>query len=202
MSAKRIHFIRHAQSEHNARALHVADEGVLCRDPGLRDAPLTALGHTQAAALADEVSVLHEIELVVVSPLSRAIQTTLAAFVHHPAPRLIQPLHREMQESFCDIGRPPADLAIDFPAFDFAHLDNPWWHDGPADGAPYPREALPAFEARVAAFAAWLAARPETCIAVVGHGTFLRRLTGMTFDNAQRVDMPLADALDALRGRV
>ena len=103
-----------------------------------------------------------------------------------------------MQDSFCDIGRSPADLATDFPDFDFAQLDDPWWHDGPLAGAPYPREPLDAFEARFAAFADWLSDRPEACIAVVGHGTFLRRLTGTTFANAQRVEMPIA----ALRERV
>lgn len=199
MSTKRIHFIRHAQSEHNARAAQVSDEDVLRRDPSLRDAPLTALGHAQAAALASEVSGLPEIELVVVSPLSRALQTTLAVFAQHPAPRFVQPLHREMQESFCDIGRSPGVLAADFPQFDFAHLDDPWWHNDTADGAPYPREPLDAFEARVTAFADWLSGRPETCIAVVGHGTFLRRLTGTVFDNAQRVELPLAAVLKTSR---
>ena len=199
MSTKHIHFIRHAQSEHNARATQVVDEDVLRRDPGLRDAPLTALGHAQAEALAGELSALSEIELVVVSPLSRALQTTMAAFARHRAPRLVQPLHREMQESFCDIGRSPVELAKEFPHFDFAHLEDPWWHDGPTDGAPYPCEPLPAFEARVTAFADWLAARDEACIAVVGHGTFLRRLTGTTFANAQRVELPLAAVRAVLR---
>jgi broad specificity phosphatase PhoE len=189
MSSKRIHFIRHAQSEHNARAAVAPDEDVLRRDPALRDALLTDLGHTQARALAKEVSHLHDIELVVVSPLSRAIQTTLAAFDQHPAPRLIQPLHREMQESYCDIGQSPSVLAKSFPAFDFDHLDDPWWHSDALDGAPYPREPLHAFEARVADFKVWLAGQPEACIAVVGHGTFLNRLTGTVFANAQRVEM-------------
>ena len=179
--------------------MQLADEDVLRRDPALRDAPLTALGHAQAAALAGEVSQLPDIELVVVSPLSRAVQTTRTVFAQHRAPRLIQPLHREMQESYCDIGRSSDALAVDFPEFDFAHLDDPWWHDGPTDGATYPREPLSAFEARVTAFADWLSARPEACIAVVGHGTFLGRLTGTTFANAQRVELPLADVLRTRR---
>ncbi|MFO7805913.1 MAG: histidine phosphatase family protein [Paracoccaceae bacterium] len=189
MPPKRIHFIRHAQSEHNARAAEAPDEDVLRRDPTLRDAQLTELGHTQARALAQEVSQLHDIELVVVSPLSRAIQTAIAAFERHPAPRLIQPLHREMQESYCDIGQSPAHLAKAFPTFDFDHLDDPWWHSDTLDGWPYPREPLHAFEGRVTAFREWLIGRPESCIAVVGHGTFLNRLTGTVFANAQRLEV-------------
>lgn len=189
MPAKLIHFIRHAQSEHNARALTVPDEDMLRSDPTLRDARLTALGHAQAKALAGDVAGLHQVELVVVSPLTRAIQTTVSAFDDHPAPRLIEPLHREKQESFCDIGRSPSVLAAEFTTFGFDHLDDPWWHDGSLDGAPYPRESLAAFEARVAAFGDWLSARPESCIAVVGHGTFLNCLTGAVFANAQRIEM-------------
>nr|WP_213394963.1 histidine phosphatase family protein [Yoonia sp.] len=191
MIAKRIHFIRHAQSEHNARAAEVRDEDVLRRDPALRDARLTELGQSQAKALASEISRLHDIKLVVVSPLSRAIQTAIAAFEGHPAPRLIQPLHREMQESYCDIGQSPVHLAKAFPTFAFDHLDDPWWHNDIDDGSPYPRETLDAFERRVTVFKDWLIGRPEDCIAVVGHGTFLKRLTGTVFDNAQRVEIVL-----------
>ena len=189
MSAKHIHFIRHAQSEHNARAAITLDEDILRYDPALRDARLTALGQDQAKALAAEVSGLRDIELVVVSPLTRTIQTTLAAFADHPAPRLIEPLHREKQESYCDIGRAPHMLAVEFASLAFDHLDDPWWFDGPLDGAPYPRETMEAFEHRVTRFADWLSARPEYCIAVVGHGTFLRHLTGAVYANAQRIEM-------------
>lgn len=188
MPVKRIHFIRHAQSQHNARAATAPDEDLLRRDPTLRDAPLTELGHQQALALAAEVSRLRQIELVVVSPLTRAIQTTLAAFHDHPAPRLVQALHREHLDSWCDIGQSPAALAHAFPMLDFDHLDDPWWHVG--DGAePYVQEPIEALDRRVSTFADWLRARPEGCIAVVGHGTFLRRLTGEGFANAQRREM-------------
>jgi broad specificity phosphatase PhoE len=188
MPAKRIHFIRHAQSRHNALALTAPDDDVLRRDPGLRDAPLTELGQRQAQALAQEIAPLREIELVVVSPLTRAIQTTLAAFDGHPAPRLVEALHREHLDSWCDIGQPPAALARAFPMLDFGHLDDPWWHA--VDGAePYVQEPFETFDSRVAAFADWLRARPEGCVAVVGHGTFLRRLTGEGFANAQRREL-------------
>lgn len=185
MPAKRIHFIRHAQSRHNALALTTPDEDTLRRDPTLRDARLTRLGEQQALALADEVSRLREIELVVVSPLTRAIQTMLAAFDGHPAPRLVEALHREHLDSWCDIGRSPGALARDFPMLDFGGLADPWWHVVDGD-EPYVREPPEALDGRVAAFGDWLRARPEDCIAVIGHGTFLRHLTGERFANAQR----------------
>lgn len=191
MPSKQIHLIRHAQSAHNARALEVPDEEVVRLDPAMRDAPLTPLGQAQAQALAEEVAGLHQIELIVTTPLTRAIQTMLAAFRDHPAPRLVEPLHREYLDSFCDVGRPPAALAVDFPMLRFDHLDDPWWYVAQSGNAPFAREDHSHFEARIEGFRHWLAARPEHTIAVVGHSTFLRRLTGMPFANAQRVVVTL-----------
>ncbi|MDZ7822754.1 MAG: histidine phosphatase family protein [Ahrensia sp.] len=186
MSEKTIHFIRHAQSRHNARVLEVPDEDIARRDPALLDAPLTDLGHQQAAALAAEIAQLTEIELVVTSPLTRAIQTMLAAFAHHPAPRIVEHRHREHQDSYCDIGRAPALLAADFPMLQFEHLSDPWWKISMEQGDTYPRETAEELQRRVEVFSDWLRQRPEKTIAVVGHGTFLRALTGKPFANAER----------------
>lgn len=41
------------------------------------------------------------------------------------------------------------------------------------------------FQRRVAAFRAWLQARPETCIAVVSHWGVLAELTGHQFENCE-----------------
>ena len=187
MSSKRIHFIRHAQSEHNARFEAATDELSVRHDPGLRDAPLTVLGLGQARALQREVTALSEIELVVVSPLTRAVQTTLASFADHPAPRIVHDLPREHLQSFCDIGRAPAALTRDFPALAFDHLADPWWHVGDPDDGPFAREPEGVLAGRVSSFADWLSARPEAEIAVVGHGAFLRHLTGHAFGNAERI---------------
>jgi glucosyl-3-phosphoglycerate phosphatase len=176
-----FHFIRHAQSVHNALSRPGGP------DPMVRDAPLTELGHQQAAALGATLGAAPEVELVVVTPFTRAIQTALHAFAGAGAPRVIHDLHREHLDSYCDVGRSPADLARDFPMFAFDHLPDPWWHVDATSDAPYVREPHDVLMARVEGFAAWLRARPETTIAVVGHGTFLNRLTGHSFGNAERL---------------
>lgn len=186
MPAKTIHFIRHAQSLHNARVLEVPDEDIARRDPSLRDAPLTELGHSQARALTAEVTQLQDVEIVITSPLTRAIQTMLTAFADHPARRIVEHRHREHQDSFCDIGRAPDQLAAEFPMLRFDHLENPWWSEVPYHDGPYLREPLDQLAHRVEVFADWLQTRPEQTIAVVGHGTFLRTLTGKVFANAER----------------
>ncbi|MEX2606377.1 MAG: phosphoglycerate mutase family protein [Kiritimatiellia bacterium] len=103
MPDKRIHFIRHGQSEHNARFEAADDELAVRHDPCLRDAPLSALGQQQARALGDEVKALRGIELVVVSPLSRAFQTTLAAhFNIHPDHPQDTPLNNLFRSGLMD----------------------------------------------------------------------------------------------------
>jgi glucosyl-3-phosphoglycerate phosphatase len=176
-----FHFIRHAQSLHNAQARPGGP------DPMLRDAALTELGHRQAAALGAMLGAAPEVELIVISPLTRTIQTAMHAFAGAAAPRIIHDLPREHLDNFCDVGRSPAELARDFPDLRFDHLPDPWWHVDPQSSAPYEKEPEPVLMARVEAFAAWLKARPETTIAVVGHGTFLNRLTGHSFGNAERL---------------
>lgn len=191
MSPKRIHLIRHAQSLHNAMALTVADENTIKIDPALRDAALSPLGHQQAQALRSEMATVDGIELIIVSPFTRAIQTTLHAFGDTRVPRIVHDLHRERLDSFCDVGRSPTALAQDFPMLDFTHLDDPWWYTVPGATEPFTREPMDILDQRVSAFTDYLQSLPEDCIAVVGHSTFLRTLAGRPFANAERFEMTI-----------
>jgi broad specificity phosphatase PhoE len=176
---KTIHLIRHGQSTFNAA---YEATGV---DPLHFDAPLTPIGHAQVAAARDQVAG-EDYELVVTSPFTRAIETTLGMFGEKRRPILVEALHREWLASSCDIGRSPGDLAGDFPGLVFNHLDDPWWHEGEEkDALGIPLEPELVFTARLAAFRAWLGARPEQRIAVVGHGTFFFHLTGTRLANCE-----------------
>lgn len=176
-----FHFIRHAQSLHNA----LSEPGG--PDPMVRDAALTEYGLEQALRLGAEIGKGQEFDLVVITPFTRAIQTALRAFAESPAPRIILDLHREHLDSYCDVGRSPEDLGKLFPMFEFDHLNDPWWYIDEASHEPYAKEPPEELMKRVEAFSAWLKARPEQTIGVVGHGTFLRTLTGHRFDNAERL---------------
>lgn len=190
MSPTRIVCIRHGESTFNAA------HRLTGRDPGHVDARLTERGLAQVAAAR---AALHDIpfDLVVTSPLTRAIQTTKGIFGGHPAePRiLVEVLHRECQESSCDMGRAASVLAAEFPDVAVDHLAEIWWHaegEPDADGLHVEPRAL--FDQRVIDFRDWLAARPERTIAVVGHGTFFFHLTGTWLDNCQTVELDLATA--------
>lgn len=176
-----FHFIRHAQSLHNA----LSEPGA--PDPMVRDAALTELGIEQAHRLGAEIGAGVDFDLVVITPFTRAIQTGLRAFAQCAAPRMIVDLHREHLDSYCDVGRSPDHLAKLFPMFDFTHLNDPWWYVDQLSEAPYEKEPHEILLNRIEAFSAWLKARPEQTIGVVGHGTFLWTLTGHRFQNAERL---------------
>ena len=179
--------IRHGESTFNAAwAAHNAD-------PMHWDARLTMLGREQVRRAREAVRG-HPVEVVLVSPLTRALETAVGLFRDHPAapPLQILPLLRERVENSCDVGRPPHALAAEFPGLDFADLPPVWWH---ADGDPDHRgihvEPEQVVRARVDAFTASLRAREERVIAVVGHGTFLWHLTGRVLANCEVAELDL-----------
>ena len=187
MSARKMLCIRHGQSTFNAAWAQSP-----C-DPMLWDARLSPLGREQVREARDAMR-RHPVEVVLVSPLTRALETAVGVFDGHPSapPVHIVPLLRERVENSCDIGRAPADLAAEFPALDFAHLPPVWWH---AEGAPDERgihlEPENVVRARAAEFRASLRARDERVIAVVAHGTFLWHLTGKALANCEVTEVEL-----------
>jgi broad specificity phosphatase PhoE len=185
---KTVHCIRHGQSTFNAHWEHAG--GI---DPLHFDAVLSDLGRQQVAAAARAVRAV-PYELVVTSPLTRAIQTTLGLFQDHPSTPKIQVecLHRERVENSCDVGRSPALLRGEFPALAFDHLDEVWWHrDGDPDHRGIVVEPDAVLTGRVRSFREWLGNRPERVIAVVGHGTFFYHLTGRQLQNCEIVTLDL-----------
>jgi len=181
MTAKTILCIRHGESTFN-RAWRVTPV-----DPLHFDAPLSETGHEQVRQARPTLADL-PVEIVIVSPLTRALQTALGLFGDHPGapPMLVAQLARERVENSCDVGRSPALLAAEFPSINVAHLDDVWWH---AEGEPDERgicvEPLETVDARVAEFRSFLLERPERVIAVVAHGTFFFHLTGRHLANCE-----------------
>ena len=186
--AKIVHCIRHGESTFNRawRATPV--------DPLHYDAPLSELGVEQVQRARATVAAL-PVELVIISPLTRALQTAIGLFADHPhaPPMLVAHLARERCENSCDVGRSPSEIAAAFPSLDVAHLADVWCH---AEGEPDERgicvEPIEHVEARVAAFREFLLARPERHIAVVGHDTFFFHLTGRHLANCEATALTLS----------
>jgi broad specificity phosphatase PhoE len=180
MARPRIFLLRHGQSTFNASWDRTG------RDPGHVDARLTALGHEQVREIAPGVRDLG-VQLVVTSPATRCLETTLGLF-EAPSARpaiLVEPVVRDrFAGDSCDLGRSRADLERDFPALDFGRLEPDWWLPGRETGYPL-TETREAFARRVAVLGAWLRARSEGTILVVGHDGTFRILSGVRMANCQ-----------------
>jgi glucosyl-3-phosphoglycerate phosphatase len=176
-----VHLIRHGQSTFNE---HYSATG---EDPLHFDARLTALGERQVAAARERLA-QQDYDVVLASPLTRAIQTAEGIFGGR-VPIEITPLHREWQISSCDIGRGLSELTADFPHLDFSALADPWWrHDADLGALGFPQETEEHLADRLAAFKTMILARPERRLAVVGHGDFFSRLIGRHLDNCEMAE--------------
>eukprot|EP00930_Biecheleria_cincta_P049903 TRINITY_DN35104_c0_g1_i1.p1 TRINITY_DN35104_c0_g1~~TRINITY_DN35104_c0_g1_i1.p1 ORF type:complete len:405 (+),score=63.52 TRINITY_DN35104_c0_g1_i1:122-1336(+) len=189
---KRLYFVRHGQSEYN---VHYDVHGM---DPmNMWDAPLTSLGTQQATSLQTRFATLGPVDLAVMSPLTRAMQTCLLAIPLEQgmAKRYaVTPLASEHMEASCDIGRTPSELAVAFPKLDLSGIPEVWWYVPEECRAGITpdisrklfseegrREPSAAFDSRVDAFAAWLSDRSEGSIAVFAHADFFHILLSRHF---------------------
>lgn len=161
--------VRHGQSEFNA---------VYARtrvDPGIPDPKLTEEGRRQALEAAAKLAA-HGITRVLASPYTRAIETAEIIARSLGVGIGIEPLVRERAAFHCDIGTPRKALQNRFPALDFAHLEDPWWHDHVALGFEESEAQIHDRGQRFRRHAAGLPDRDT--VAVVTHWGFIRAVTG------------------------
>lgn len=179
-----IYLIRHAQSQFNA----VWDPNK--PDPMIFDAPITDLGRQQAIATRDHVRDL-PVERVIVSPLTRTLQTASLIFEDR-VPFQVDPVVREQLSNSCDVGRKPVELAQDYPHLEFDHLEDCWWHDGERDHRGFAVEPHSVLQNRADGFADLLKREKAHSTAIVTHGNFIHALTGIQPDNCQIVRFDVA----------
>jgi broad specificity phosphatase PhoE len=180
MSAQ-ILLIRHGQSTFNA----IFDQTSV--DPMHFDASLSRYGWQQVDLARKKLAMLPPPDQVICSPLTRAIETTLGLFGGSKIPITVTCRHRERLGNSCDVGRSPDVLATAFPMLSFQHLRDPWWHQGAPDMRGVPVEPEEKFLERVEEFRTWMGTQ-QGRLAVVGHGTFFHRLTGLHFENCEMVE--------------
>jgi len=193
--------IRHGESECNAA--EKANPGVR---PWIFDPHLTELGVQQAQARGKELEpLMDEIEMVVLSPLTRTCQTTHHVFgeLHGKVPFLVHPLCREMLTESDDVGQFAETMQERFPQYDWTHVppSSFWWYI--PDDKQLHGETVEDFRARfkelggweepeahvrerVTEFEAFLLSTHKSRIAVVSHGDFLMGVTGVNLKNAER----------------
>mmetsp|Transcript_97684 Transcript_97684/g.252792 ORF Transcript_97684/g.252792 Transcript_97684/m.252792 type:complete len:296 (-) Transcript_97684:48-935(-) len=177
LSAPRwIAFVRHAQAGHNV------DEALV----GTPDNPLTPAGEAQARAAAEGPAgaAVRGAELVITSPLMRAMQTT-ALLLGDGAPEdtrvLIDTAGTERWSAPCDEGTLKSELREQVPK---AFLDWEGWDTLPERWWPERGEDS---WARAQEFVEMIRRRPEERIVCVGHGAFWQTVLGRYLKNCEVV---------------
>ena len=145
-----------------------------------------------------------EIELLVSSPLQRALHTSELVFkdkLPSNVTKLVHPVFRERVFMSSEIGRQKHIISALHPEWNYDHLPDyeNWWYEHktdedkhfyvewrPKDGQySVPGEPREIFRSRMIEAREWLLTRSERCIAVVAHKVVLRALTGRLFDNCE-----------------
>ena len=214
---KRLIMVRHGRTEMNEYLSQSPWGSPGFEDPSLWDTILTPTGISQARRLnADLINSedISNVELVISSPLTRALMTANLAFekvVSYSIPRVALPLAAERLYLSSDIGRNKSELMLDHKVtllWDFSLLpDGDWWYT-PDPGAVVtewrpndatyacPGEPEDVFRQRMSKLKKFLAERPEKTIALVAHWGVLKALTGKNFENCEMKVVDFSDLLE------
>jgi len=193
-TTKVIHFQRHGQGYHNLigdlfrdlqpgkLVLDSKDESI---NPFLKremvDSPLTETGRKQCKDRRKEASVLNP-ELLVVSPLLRAMQTAQLSFHDHKN-NIPWVAHEACREELgllvCNERRLLSEIKEDFPWVDFSECGD----DEDTLFNPHQRESPREMSQRIYDFLVnFIRDRPEKEIAVVGHSAWLFNMCNVVMD--------------------
>ena len=206
-NGKVITLVRHAEGLHNqdCRGKSQDETERLLALMEYWDPPLTTVGTEQCSATAATVASNQEArpDLVVSSPLTRAIQTASLVYKptrgleseHSQPPIIATELARERISRYtCDGRRDRSVLRAEFPHVDFSEIpteeDALWLMK---EDLPDDLSATGCFE-RAAELMRWLHAREERHIAVVSHWVFLSHLLRLFPKLTKEHTKPFANA--------
>lgn len=185
-NVKVVHFVRHGQGFHNLMADMYKTRGIEWEQythtkenpyilPELLDAPLTEKGRRQAYVLQPVVQEFNDqVELVVLSPNCRALQTGVIVFSHLIKDKNVSFVAHEMVREengvhVCDKRRAKSLQEAEFPMVDFSLLES----EEDAIFRNDRRETKLELGSRIYSFFEWLSTRPEKHVAISSHSGWL-----------------------------
>ena len=175
---KEVYLIRHGQSEANV-ALDLDNPNFYY------DAQLTFLGKQQAEDTQKKLKNI-DFDLLLCSPLTRALQTFSIIFPNLSQEAVILPFVREHSLCSSEVGRQPLILAKEFPDFKFNNLKKFWWNNNIyIEEKKIIIESMDDLDKRVLIFKKWIHERSEKRIALVSHGTFISRIINYLLNNCE-----------------
>ena len=170
--SKIIYCIRHGISQHNINYLHHGSKTFY--DPAFTDTSLIKEGFQQARHLKQTWTDIDSIELVVVSPLKRTLQTAWEIFGDREVPIISLESAREfpMGLQTCNKRSNTTLLQQKYPTIDFSDLqtneDSLW--------LTHREETIDELNLRIQKITEFLLCRPETHIAFVNHSSFIGQM--------------------------
>ena len=168
---KLLYLIRHGYALHNELFLKSALNPQIFRSSEVLDSPLTQYGHDQSIQLGYNWGKKHEVELVVVSPLMRTLETVMNIFGDTNIPIISLEFLREypLGRDTCNKRSNRDFLENKFPKIDFNNLE----HNEDILWRPDTMETIESLENRINTMKKYLLNRQEKNIAIVGHSSFI-----------------------------
>ena len=197
ITTKIIHFQRHGQGYHNllgdvtrgfGKDFDIDDPDPAINPfvkPEIQDSPLTHKGRQEAASQRTGAGMLNP-EVIIVSPLHRAVQTALISFADHYENGIPFVAHEGCREQLglltCNKAMPLSQTIADFPQVNFdlctAGENDSLWNKNPTVREDPIHEANRAYEF----LTNFLMGRSETEIAVVCHSAWLFSVCNVVID--------------------
>lgn len=169
---KNIYCIRHGEAVHNVNYRKYGSSTFT--DMNYKDTELTELGQYESIVLGNEWKEKHNIELVIVSPLTRALDTCMNIFGGMDVPIFCLESTREYPCGLhtCNIRKDVTILSSKYPRIQF--LDFETNHDSMWN--PNNKETIESLNHRIEIFKRFVSDRAETNIALVGHNSFISKM--------------------------
>lgn len=166
---KNIYCIRHGTALHNI--LYKKYGTSIFSNSEYKDTLLTPEGHNQSIQLGNTWDKINDIELIIVSPLKRTLQTAHNIFKNKNIPMIALDYCREFPLGLhtCNKRSSKEELEILYPNVDFSSLktnyDELWF--------PKREETINELNDRIKQVIDFIKSRPETNIAFVNHNSFI-----------------------------
>ena len=170
--SKLLYLIRHGKALHNEKFIEMGMDVNAFRIPEVIDSPLTGEGHNQSINLGNNWKDKYNIELVLVSPLTRTLETAMNIFGETNIPIISKEFLREypIGRDTCNKRSDISKLKIKFPKiyFDIEQEKDIYWKEQEEF-----MENIDDLNSRINLMKKYIFNLKEKNIAIVGHSSHL-----------------------------
>lgn len=182
---KRLFFIRHGEAQHNVAWYKYGEKAYYMKE--ITDPKLTNTGESQALHLGNNFKDINSVELVIVSPLMRCLQTATNIFLGHNVEMIACEEAREfpMGLQYANKRSNKSLLRKEFPHVNFINLktdEDVLWNSERL-------ETLDELNTRTENLYTYIKKRPEKNIAVVSHSTFIMNALHNNVDESHDMEL-------------